>query len=313
MTVRKKTIRRLLVVAVVAVIVAVLNSGGAGAQPELPGGGVAGTGTDAQGEQSKQVVLGFYLDVLAANRLDRVRDYLAEDYVQHSPGLPGTVDGYLKTYAQLHDTFPDLLARIDKIVAHGDKVMMLNTFRGTHKQSGRQLDFETAELYRVADGKIVEHWDAVDYAAMDELGVVFPRGEQPSTATNWTGTEQQRQNLGRLFLTIDSLYAHPEAPVRGFLAKDVIQHTRGLGHGLLDFKQNLIGYRERFPDLTMQVTHTVADNDNVVVFWYWKGHEKDTGEELVLNRADVFRVAGGQFVEHWSRIDYRAANPFGLK
>ncbi|MBV9178730.1 MAG: ester cyclase [Nitrososphaeraceae archaeon] len=40
--------------------------------------------------------------------------------------------------------------------------------------TGKQVSFRTADLYRIANNKIVEHWDVVEYLNMlQDLGVVL--------------------------------------------------------------------------------------------------------------------------------------------
>ncbi|WP_031075867.1 ester cyclase [Streptomyces sp. NRRL WC-3742] len=303
---KKKHLFRFLVVAVVGVLIAAFFQGNANAAERR------GRSTDTVGAESKRVVLGFYQEVLAKKQLNLVGQYMREDYVQHSPGLKSGVKGYLEDYGLFHTFFPDLEATIYRVVPQGDKVFLLATFRGHHAQTGRELVFNTAELYRVQDGKLAEHWDVVDYAAMDAFGVKLPGGVEPSTPTGWGGTDTQRLNLLRLFFTVDTVYRVPDSPFRGALATDLIQNQPGVAPGLAGLRDNIRSYRERFPDLGFEVTHTVADDETAVVFWVWRGHEKGTGKPIELNRADVFRVDHGKFVEHWSRLDYRAVNPFGL-
>ncbi|MQS15542.1 ester cyclase [Streptomyces kaniharaensis] len=303
---KKKSVFRFLVVAVVGVLIAAFFQGNAGAadRKDRP--------TDTVGAESRRVVLGFYQEVLAKRQLDLVGQYMRDDYVQHSPGLKSGVQGYLQDYALFHSVFPDLEATIYRVVPQGDKVFLLATFRGHQVQTGKELVFNTAELYRVQDGKLAEHWDVVDYAAMEAFGVNLPGGVEPSTPTDWSGTNAQRLNLLRLFFTVDGVYRIPDSPFHGALAEDLIQNQPGVEPGLDGLRDNVDSYRERFPDLSFEITHTVADDDTAVVYWVWRGHEKGTGKPLELNRADVFRVDHGRFVEHWSRLDYRAVNPFGL-
>jgi predicted ester cyclase len=59
--------------------------------------------------------------------------------------------------------FPDLHARIDDIIAAGDKVAMRLTFRGTHQgdflgipATGRTVEYVSHEFYRIADGMFAE-------------------------------------------------------------------------------------------------------------------------------------------------------------
>ncbi|MFG2293830.1 ester cyclase [Streptomyces sp. NPDC048603] len=308
---KKSRLLRLLAVGVVGLLLAVFTWGNANAAQDTASR--RNQRTDTVGEQSKQVVLGFYTEVLRKRQLERAGDYMREDYIQHSPGLKQGLSGYLEDYKLFHSIFPDLTATIHTVVPQGDKVMLLATFTGHHVQTGKELVFETAELYRVQDGKIAEHWDAVDYSAMQAFGVDLPGGDQPATPVSWEGTPQQRLNTVALLWTVNTFYRNPQVPFPGAIAPDLIEHQRGVAPGLKGLQDNLRSYRERFPDLSFEIKHTVADNKQAVVFWVWHGHEKGTGKELRLNRADVFRVQDGRFVEHWSRLDYRAVNPFGLK
>ncbi|MFF2654236.1 ester cyclase [Streptomyces sp. NPDC058045] len=307
---KKGRLRRLLLVSVVGLLLAAFTWGNASA---VPGGAAARQPhTDTRGEESKRVVLGFYQEVLAQQRLDRAGEFIRDDYIQHSPGLQQGLKGYLEDYKLFLSLFPDLTGTIHEVVPQGDKVLLVATFKGHHVKTGKELVSETAELYRVENGRIAEHWDVFDYAALEAFGISRPGGDQPATRTDWRGTPQQRRNLGTLLYTVETYYRRPHVPVPGAIAPDLIQHQRGVEPGLQGLTDNLRSYRERFPDLSFEVKHTVASNDRVVVLWVWHGHEKGTGKELRLNRADVFRVEDGRFVEHWSRLDYRAINPFGL-
>jgi predicted ester cyclase len=58
--------------------------------------------------------------------------------------------------------FPDFRTTIDHIVAENDKVMLMMTGTATDNQKGKRVTLKSADLYRIENGKIVEHWDVVD-------------------------------------------------------------------------------------------------------------------------------------------------------
>jgi steroid delta-isomerase-like uncharacterized protein len=69
--------------------------------------------------------------------------------------------------------FPDLEARVNDVVAAGDKVAVRVSFRGTHEgqfqgipATGRTIHYVSHEFYRVADGVIVEEWICSDTASL---------------------------------------------------------------------------------------------------------------------------------------------------
>jgi len=76
--------------------------------------------------------------------------------------------------------FPRYELIADDMVAEGDKVSVRATFRGTHEGDlmGLAPTHKTATspgmlIYRIADGKIVEHWMVFDQMSlMQQLGAI---------------------------------------------------------------------------------------------------------------------------------------------
>jgi predicted ester cyclase len=65
--------------------------------------------------------------------------------------------------------FPDIHANIEHIVAEDNLVVVFLNFTGTHKgefqgrsPTNKQVNIRSADLYRIENEKIVEHWDVVD-------------------------------------------------------------------------------------------------------------------------------------------------------
>jgi predicted ester cyclase len=65
--------------------------------------------------------------------------------------------------------FPDIQTKIEHIVAENDLVLVFLNFTGTHKGEFRgipptyqKVSIRSADLYRIENEKIVEHWDVVD-------------------------------------------------------------------------------------------------------------------------------------------------------
>ena len=69
--------------------------------------------------------------------------------------------------------FPDLHLSIDELIAEDDRVFCRTTMTGTHDgeykgipATGRHVSSESAEVYRIADGKFVGYWCVVDLAGL---------------------------------------------------------------------------------------------------------------------------------------------------
>src|SRR3974390_2736238 len=108
--------------------------------------------------------------------------YLAPDYIEHNPAPPPSVEGRKKFVATVLAAFSDYHAEILEVVAEGDRVVARVQFSGTNDgpYDGRppthnKLSFNTADFFRIAGGKIAEHWDVVNVLPrMIALGQIQP-------------------------------------------------------------------------------------------------------------------------------------------
>ena len=124
--------------------------------------------------------------------LDR---YLAPDFIEHNTNLPPGLEGRKKFMATVLTAFPDYHAEIQDVVAEGDRVSAWVVWTGTNDgpYDGRppthnKLRFTTADFFRIADGKIAEHWDVVNVLPrMIALGLIQPpAASAPKPAQNAT-------------------------------------------------------------------------------------------------------------------------------
>jgi steroid delta-isomerase-like uncharacterized protein len=113
-----------------------------------------------------------YQEAHNANNLDALNAIVASDLITHNqmPGLPAGLEGGKQVHQIAVAAFPDFHATIEELVAEGDRVVARMTFRGTHTAgefmgippSGRRFEFSAISIFRIADGKIVEHWGEED-------------------------------------------------------------------------------------------------------------------------------------------------------
>ena len=110
--------------------------------------------SEAQREANKALVL------KAFDTLFNKRDYAAAEtfwspvYIQHSAHIEPGRDGLFKLIRSLPDTlrYESALA-----VAEGDYVIVHGRFSGT----GRPVAWVAADVVRIADGVLAEHWDVL--------------------------------------------------------------------------------------------------------------------------------------------------------
>ena len=133
-------------------------------------------------EQNKALVRRFYEEIDKGN-IDAMDDLVVENYVNHDPPpFPGLTTGRagLKQAFRMfwkatpgHHVIEDQIAEGDKVVTRLRGVGKHEGELGGIPPTGNSLDVKAVVIHRVANGKLVEHWSAVDSAAMlAQLGVI---------------------------------------------------------------------------------------------------------------------------------------------
>lgn len=109
-------------------------------------------------EQNKNVVRRFLEDVLIGGDTDVVADYVsAEQYAQHNPQVADGLDGLGAFLAALAEQGLSMRYHSTRLlVGQGDMVATLS-----HADMGG-VDSAVLDLWRVEDGRIVEHWDSIE-------------------------------------------------------------------------------------------------------------------------------------------------------
>ena len=127
---------------------------------------------------SKAVVRRLWDEVFNMGKLETAEELLAADCVDHNPygDAAGAAETVKHWFAPLRaalpdaaDAFPDLHSTFDAIIAEGDRVVVRGSERGTHHHAyrgapptGRYYRLDVLNIFRVADGRIVERWGAAD-------------------------------------------------------------------------------------------------------------------------------------------------------
>jgi predicted ester cyclase len=86
---------------------------------------------------------------------------------------PRPAGGFQAFHGMLLRAFPDATMKIDEQLAERDLVATRKTLRGTHlgelwglPPTGNRMEWEFIDIFRVRDGKIVQHWTHMDFDAL---------------------------------------------------------------------------------------------------------------------------------------------------
>ena len=134
-------------------------------------------------EQNKALVRQMVDEIFNQGNLSQANEFLAPDFAEREelpPGIPRDREGVKQLTTILRNAFPDFKATIDDVIAEDDKVVIRQTWSGSHKgefmgipATGRRVSFGVIDIIRIADGKFVEHWGQMDsMSLMQQLGVI---------------------------------------------------------------------------------------------------------------------------------------------
>jgi predicted ester cyclase len=135
-------------------------------------------------EHSKELVRR-YRQAHNMNELDQLDDIVATDLISHNllPGFPPGLESGKMAHHRALASSPDYQVETEDLIAEGDKVVERWRASGTHTgtplmgvpASGKRFSGTGISIYRIADGKIAEHWAEADF-----LGLAQQLGALPS-------------------------------------------------------------------------------------------------------------------------------------
>ena len=116
---------------------------------------------DPQLAANKKLVWDMWRTFLQGGDINAADKYLAEEYHQHNPnaetGLAG-VKAYFRAAGRQATPPKDHIDRLVSMVAERDLVTLALVREGVDKD-GNAYTTTWFDMYRIADGKIIEHWD----------------------------------------------------------------------------------------------------------------------------------------------------------
>jgi predicted SnoaL-like aldol condensation-catalyzing enzyme len=113
---------------------------------------------DSRLEQNKQVVREWHQLAIDQRRPEEaVARHLGPGYRQHNPGAGDGPEPFIKIIHWLAQTYPDFRFETKRIIAEGDFVVLHSHLTREPGDRGQAV----VDIFRLEDGKIVEHWDVV--------------------------------------------------------------------------------------------------------------------------------------------------------
>jgi steroid delta-isomerase-like uncharacterized protein len=133
-------------------------------------------------EENKVTVRRFYEEVINQKHLAVLHELLGAHYVSHDlPSDPAALKSFISGF---HSAFPDGQLTIEQMIAEGDSVALRATYHGTQTgqfqdipPTGKTVTVPAMDMYRLVEGKIVEHWGGPNLLRLlQQLGVIPQMG-----------------------------------------------------------------------------------------------------------------------------------------
>lgn len=107
-------------------------------------------------QSNKDIVLAFFRMMFQDREIDEaVRLYVGKNYIQHNPYMRDGVEPMVDFFPHYFEQHPQATVDIKRVIAEGDLVMIHNLWRESPEDRGQAV----VDIFRVENGKIVEHWD----------------------------------------------------------------------------------------------------------------------------------------------------------
>jgi predicted ester cyclase len=130
-----------------------------------------------------------YLTMLNQHDPDVVDRFVAVDYVNHNPFVADGREANRAFWSDYFTAFPDVVVTMEDLVVADDRVVGRFTYRGTHAgpfygiaPTGTRVEMRSIDIWRVAGGEFVEHWDELNLLDLfQQMGVIpslEPRPEE---------------------------------------------------------------------------------------------------------------------------------------
>lgn len=121
-------------------------------------GMVSGTaGAAPQFKNNKELAAYFWNQIFNEHHTAVIDKLTGDIYIQHSPGFKDGKRAFKEGITGFLKEFPESSAEIKHLGADGDLVFIHNHIKLNAKDRGQAA----VDIFRVENGKIVEHWDVI--------------------------------------------------------------------------------------------------------------------------------------------------------
>lgn len=117
----------------------------------------------AEEKENVTVVVDFFQHLMNDHDFNyTLKNFGSGSYVQHNRAIPNEISGLVGYVQNMTKRFPEYSFDVKRISADGDYVVLHShtTLKAKHR-GNEQKGFIITDTFRLENGKLVEHWDAI--------------------------------------------------------------------------------------------------------------------------------------------------------
>jgi steroid delta-isomerase-like uncharacterized protein len=122
---------------------------------------------------SSRELIRHFVDMINNHDVGTMAEHTASGHIDHNPVVADGIAANRDFWAGVFVAFPDIKVVAHDIIAEGDKVAARFEYAAIHRgafaglpATGRTVNFQSIDIWRVEDGLLAEHWDQLN---MDEI------------------------------------------------------------------------------------------------------------------------------------------------
>jgi len=261
-----------------------------------------------QEQANVKLALDWWHDIVQGKKLGAAEKYMPADFVSRNSNIAAGRDAFVKAVTDTPAALPNRnLAKPAVIVAKGDYVALVWEQKEKDPTNPSQMvGYNTLDLVRVQNGKIVEHWD--NTAKLGKTPT-YPKPE-PVYNANFTlsAAEQRTLDVGTKEFKDMLQYGHVEL-ANQYMAPGYIQHNPNVPPGRDGFIKNFSSRKPEPIQAAWKTPPTLTLVSGNLVLFFGTRTAKDPADEsktYPTYRFDMVRVDDGLIQEHW---DVARKNP----
>lgn len=142
------------------------------------------SGPTAEEQQNLSSVKRIYAEFINQGNEAVFDELVDENIIENEelpPGMEPNREGVKQFFRMFRSAFPDLHFQVDEMIASDDKIVVRLTISGTNEGSfmnmpstGNKISYKAIDIFRLINGKVVEHWGIGDNAKMMQQLAVVP-------------------------------------------------------------------------------------------------------------------------------------------